>query len=91
MPNARGGGYVLGKQNVDFIGDNYEKLEKWNSEDISVGAWLAAVKVNRVHSNRFDTEAESRGCHNSYIVTHKQVRFHRCIKAYIFLELGRLP
>ena len=36
LPNARGGGYVLGKQNVDFIADNYDKLQKWNSEDISV-------------------------------------------------------
>ena len=25
LPNARGGGYVLGKQLVDFIGDNYER------------------------------------------------------------------
>jgi len=72
LPNARGGGYVLGKQNVDFIADNYDKLQKWNSEDISVGAWLAPVNVDRVHSIRFDTESESRGCHNSYIVTHKQ-------------------
>ena len=49
------------------------RLEKWNSEDVSVGAWLAPVQVNRVHSIRFDTESESRGCHNSWIVTHKQV------------------
>jgi len=72
LPNARGGGYVLGKQNVDFIADNFDKLTIWNSEDVSVGAWLAPVKVERVHSPRFDTEATSRGCHNSYIVTHKQ-------------------
>jgi len=72
IPNARGGGYVLGKKNVHFIGDNYDRLEKWNSEDVSVGAWLAPVQVNRVHSIRFDTESESRGCHNSWIVTHKQ-------------------
>ena len=49
------------------------RLQKWNSEDISVGAWLAPVGPNRIHSSRFDTESESRGCSNSYIVTHKQV------------------
>ena len=45
----------------------------WNSEDVSVGAWLGPVRVNRVHTNRFDTEAKSRGCQNSYLITHKQV------------------
>ena len=25
LPNARGGGYVLGKRNVDFIGDNFDR------------------------------------------------------------------
>jgi galactosylxylosylprotein 3-beta-galactosyltransferase len=49
------------------------RLMIWNSEDISVGAWLSPIQVNRVHSIRFDTEAKSRGCNNDYIVTHKQV------------------
>lgn len=48
-------------------------LQIWNNEDVSVGGWLGPTKANRVHSIRFDTEAKSRGCHNSYIITHKQV------------------
>jgi len=72
LPNARGGGYVLGKDNVDFIANNVENLQIWNNEDVSVGGWLGPTKANRVHSIRFDTEAKSRGCHNSYIITHKQ-------------------
>ena len=45
----------------------------YNSEDISVGVWVAALaNVNRLHDPRFDTEYVSRGCSNSYLVTHKQ-------------------
>jgi galactosylxylosylprotein 3-beta-galactosyltransferase len=72
LPNARGGGYVLGKGNVQFIAENADRLTIWNSEDVSVGAWLGPVRAKRVHSVRFDTESKSRGCHNSYIITHKQ-------------------
>lgn len=72
LPNARGGGYILGKENVDYISQNIDRLMMWNSEDISVGGWLGPVRVNRVHSTRFDTEAKSRGCQNSYLITHKQ-------------------
>lgn len=44
----------------------------YKSEDISVGAWLSPLQITREHDARFDTEWRSRGCHNSYIITHKQ-------------------
>ena len=59
----------------------------WNSEDISVGGWLGPVRVNRVHSTRFDTEAKSRGCQNSYLITHKQVQYI-LIPKHIFLHIS---
>ncbi len=37
-----------------------------------MGTWLAPLKVNRVHDVRFDTEFRSRGCSNSYLMSHKQ-------------------
>lgn len=43
----------------------------YNSEDISLGAWLAPVNnIIRIHDTRFDTEWISRGCQNSYLVSH---------------------
>lgn len=42
------------------------------SEDVSVGAWLAPLDITRIHDTRFDTEYMSRGCNNSFIITHKQ-------------------
>ncbi len=72
LPHARGGGYVLSSDLVHYIAKNSGFLQKFNSEDISVGAWLAPVETNRVHDPRFDTEYKSRGCSNQYIVTHKQ-------------------
>ena len=72
LPYARGGGYVLSHDLVAFIASNANLLQRYNSEDVSVGAWLAGLDIERVHDPRFDTEYVSRGCHNSYIVTHKQ-------------------
>lgn len=72
LPYARGGGYILTQDLVAFISSNSKMLQTYNSEDVSVGAWLAPVRVTRLHDPRFDTEAKSRGCSNKYIVTHKQ-------------------
>lgn len=41
------------------------------SEDVSVGVWLSPLNITRVHDPRFDTEFVSRGCSNSYFITHK--------------------
>lgn len=72
LPYAMGGGYVLSRKLVHFIASNAEYLRLYNSEDVSVGVWLAALAdVNRLHDPRFDTEFMSRGCSNTYLVTHK--------------------
>nr|CAG4652026.1 EOG090X0A8N [Triops cancriformis] len=72
LPYAFGGGYVLSFDLVQYIALNHHLFQLYNSEDLSLGTWLAPLKVNRVHDPRFDTEYKSRGCFNSYIVTHKQ-------------------
>jgi len=72
LPYARGGGYVLSADLVHYIVKNSLFLQKFKAEDVSVGAWLGPLNVQRIHDVRFDTEYRSRGCHNDYIVTHKQ-------------------
>lgn len=72
LPHARGGGYVLSTDLVHYIATNAALLQRFSSEDISVGAWLGPLEIQRIHDPRFDTEYVSRGCSNSYIVTHKQ-------------------
>ncbi|XP_070561892.1 beta-1,3-galactosyltransferase 6-like [Ptychodera flava] len=72
LPYALGGGYVLSSDLVHYVARNMEYLKIYNNEDVSLGAWLASVDVNRIHDTRFDTEYRSRGCNNAYIVTHKQ-------------------
>lgn len=72
LPYARGGGYILSSDLVHFIAHNHQLLETFVSEDVSVGTWLAPLKINRHHDQRFDTEYISRGCSNLYLVTHKQ-------------------
>lgn len=90
LPYAVGGGYVLSHDLVSFIEKNKEYLKLYRSEDVSVGAWLAALSINRIHDPRFDTEYKSRGCFNSYLITHKQSIEEMKEKHWLLKEKGRL-
>ena len=72
LPHARGGGYILSQDLVHYIAVNSNMLQQFNSEDVSVGAWLGPLRIERLHDPRFDTEYRSRGCNNEYLITHKQ-------------------
>lgn len=72
LPYAHGGGYVLSADLVDFVVRNKDLLQRYANEDVSVGVWLSALRIERRHDRRFDTEFVSRGCSNAYLVTHKQ-------------------
>ena len=52
IPYALGGGYVIGRELVKFVADNSRLLEMYNSEDATMGTWLAGLKVNRKHDTR---------------------------------------
>ncbi|OWF56163.1 beta-1,3-galactosyltransferase 6-like [Mizuhopecten yessoensis] len=71
LPYALGGGYVLSSDLVHYIASNSKMLKLFNNEDVSVGAWLGPLDIQRQHDPRFDTEYVSRGCQNVYLVTHK--------------------
>ncbi|XP_003745692.1 beta-1,3-galactosyltransferase 6 [Galendromus occidentalis] len=72
LPYARGGGYIFSHRVAKYIADNSPILQRYRSEDVSFGVWTAGLQLHRVHDPRFDTEYTSRGCLNSYLVTHKQ-------------------
>ncbi len=72
LPYALGGGYVLSHDLVRRMVSNSNGLLLYNSEDVSVGVWLSPYDAERRHDVRFNTEFVSRGCRNSYIVSHKQ-------------------
>ncbi|CAB3237308.1 unnamed protein product [Arctia plantaginis] len=73
LPYALGGGYVISRSIVEYIGRNADILGHYNSEDVSMGVWTAALDgVNRVHDIRFDTEWKTRGCSIQMLVRHKQ-------------------
>ncbi|XP_023937714.2 beta-1,3-galactosyltransferase 6 [Bicyclus anynana] len=73
LPYALGGGYVISRSIVDYVARNSDFLSVYNSEDVSMGVWTAALDaINRVHDTRFDTEWVSRGCDDSMLVRHKQ-------------------
>jgi len=80
IPYALGGGYILGKSLVEYLAENAKDLQLFNSEDASVGTWLAGLKITRKHDSRFDTEWKSRGCSSKFLVTHKQTQADMKIK-----------
>jgi len=90
LPHARGGGYVLSVNIVEFIANNAAVLRRFSSEDVSIGVWTAPLNIERRHDPRFDTEHVSRGCHNSYIVTHKPDATALRTLYNNLLETGRL-
>jgi len=90
IPYALGGGYVLGRQMVEFLASNSHLLQQFNSEDVSIGAWLSGTKAVRKHDPRFDTEWKSRGCSNKFIVTHKQTAADMKVKWKRLSKTGTL-
>ena len=72
LPYALGGGYIISRKLVEYISNISSLLVLYNSEDVSLGAWLSPIQLTRVHDPRFDTEWQSRGCRNAHIVSHKQ-------------------
>jgi len=72
LPYARGGGYVISREVVKYLALNWRLFQQYQSEDVTLGAWLAPLAVERRHDVRFDTEYKTRGCSNTYIVSHKQ-------------------
>lgn len=72
LPYALGGGYVLSSDLIHYVAKNSDMFQLLNSEDVSLGTWLAPLKIKRLHDPHFNTEFKTRGCFNSYIVTHKQ-------------------
>ena len=71
LPYAAGGGYIVSRDLVQIIYDNYKYLKKYVCEDASLGAWLAPYNIERRHDTRFNTESHSRGCKNVFLLSHK--------------------
>ncbi len=75
---------------VKFIAENSNALQKFSNEDVSVGTWLAPLKIHRIHDVRFDTEFRSRGCNDKYLVSHKQSVEDVKSKHYSMISKGKL-
>ncbi|KAL7026528.1 hypothetical protein ACKWTF_005062 [Chironomus riparius] len=73
LPYALGGGYVLSKNLVEYLASQYNVLNRYESEDISVGTWLAPFRhIHKRHDPRFDTTYIPRKCQDYHLVLHKR-------------------
>ena len=83
LPYAMGGGYVLSRRLVHLLSRYHSRLRLYSNEDVSLGSWLAPFNITYHHDLRFNTEAQSHGCNNHYIISHKeQVRgmYHKYVQ-----------
>lgn len=73
LPYALGGGYVISKGLVTYIAEHGDNLNRYGSEDISMGTWLAPFRnIHKRHDVRFDTAYQPRKCKGYHIVLHKR-------------------
>lgn len=52
LPYALGGGYVLSRGLVEHTVRSQANLAMFDAEDVSLGLWLAPLKVQRKHDTR---------------------------------------
>ncbi|XP_066270288.1 beta-1,3-galactosyltransferase 6-like isoform X1 [Branchiostoma lanceolatum] len=90
LPYAFGGGYILSADLAHFIASNAHWLKPYKSEDVSMGAWLSPLDVFRVHDPRFNSEHESRGCMDEYLINHKVYDEGMKAQYKMVIETGRL-
>ena len=55
IPYVWVGDIYWGKDLVHYLAENTRILQMFNSEDTSLGTWLAGIKVNRKHDSRYIT------------------------------------
>ena len=55
LPYAFGGGYVISADLIHNIASMADYLQLYHNEDVSVGVWLSAYKIQRKNDGRFHT------------------------------------
>ena len=71
LPYAFGGGYVISADLIHNIAITADFLQLYHNEDVSVGVWLSAYKIQRKNDGRFQT-----GIMNGNM---KRCKAHTCI------------
>ena len=91
LPYPQGGGYVLSYQVVNLIISIGTELDHLDNEDIALGVWLAPFKhITRQHDINFNSGPKSRGCSNTYIVSHPETPVSMVTKHKHILTVGYL-
>lgn len=73
LPYPEGGGYVISRELVELIVDMGPDLKHYRHDDIALGTWISAFKgIKKQHSVGFNSGHYSRGCMNSYLVSHRE-------------------
>lgn len=73
LPYPEGGGYVISREIVELIVDMGPDLKHYHHDDIALGTWISPFKgIKKQHSVGFNTGYYSRGCMNSYLVSHRE-------------------
>lgn len=91
LPYPQGGGYFISRDLVELVVRMGPDLQHYRHDDIALGVWLSPFKgVTKQHSVCFNTGHYSRGCRNSYLVSHRETPESMRIKAATLQSKGVL-
>lgn len=91
LPYPQGGGYVISHDLVQLVVTMGPDLKHYRHDDIALGVWLSPFKmITKQHSVCFNTGHYSRGCRNSYLVTHRETAESMKTKAAMLESKGVL-
>ena len=73
LPYPQGGGYLISRDIVELLVEMGPHLEHYHHDDIALGVWLSPLKgIVKQHSLWFNSGYYSRGCLNSFLVSHRE-------------------
>lgn len=82
LPYPEGGGYILSSDLVQLLVQLGPHLRHYRHDDIGLGVWLSPLRgVQKHHSLGFNTGYYSRGCQNSFLVSHGETVESMAVKA----------
>ena len=91
LPFPQGGGYVISRDLIELIVTMGPDLNRYRHDDIALGVWLSPLKgVTKQHSLGFNTGHYSRGCLNTFIVSHRESEESMAAKALSLETRGLL-
>ena len=91
LPYPQGGGYIISRNIVELLVEMGPHLDHYRHDDIALGVWLSPLRgIKKQHTLWINSGYYSRGCLNSFVVSHAESVESMEAKAGSLERKGRL-